>query len=769
MHQNFYEIFHGESKLKSKFGTGAALRKLKRSERMQINLTDSEGNLRNIGFFPESDEEDDHSMASHRVSSTASKRMPSMKRRKETTGRSSFATPEPKAKQDNILEKLKGITPKDKALFMQLLKYSKKPSGFRNHRKSVLPALKVKKKQLKKPGKVRPSTVRYSFNSSEDVSKADSKGVEKKTSRNTIISKKFEINDSKGMEIPKPVKPFSHRIETKLKCKPENSSQHFDVSDIVKNSTKKATKENSFRASSLPAICNVNVKEKLLAKLIKRHSKVKKDNRMAKSGKKTKKVKSGVDSLKEFEVRHLPALPVKCVRGRSRPNIADGPKCNLEKKARVLAEKFEAERRKNSREDERIRLENKRIEDTIRKERVKMKFEEVNEDTSLKERQKRKIPNKIKKEDELASYSSYEMEDDKELKKHQMAMEKTYERLRRANGAENDADSKDSRETVGFRRTSITRDDHKPHGPPLPLVEVVVPASKPEVSDSHNMMITLNKENVKTYIENDINRVSELSGVRVDSTITFLKVGQKIAIASRCKPKVKRVKGQSLKRQKSSDSHEAEFEQDNVFKVKPPELSSVSRKKQELRVRDEVKSSKKKYDFSHLRASVFTRKKRSIKSYPSSKNTITLRNYQLNQYNFKHDKQSKGSKSVKIVKSKASPLNSSHKFTRPKNLPGVFNLNITNQLEPGSEHFRRKSSTENEEDFSSKFEPEELAQIKKLIPQEFLKLPKFSPEALRKIASPQPKELNADEKNIISTMKRAHDLTMESFFASWFF
>ena len=158
MHQNFYNIFHAKNKIITKFGTSAAHRKLKRSERMQINLTDCEGNLKNIGFFPESDEEDDYSLVSNRISSIASNRVSSVasSTAEETADGNTLALPEPEAnredifeKRDNIFGKLRGITPKDKAVFNQLLKYSKKPSYFHNRRKSVLPALKVKKKPPK--------------------------------------------------------------------------------------------------------------------------------------------------------------------------------------------------------------------------------------------------------------------------------------------------------------------------------------------------------------------------------------------------------------------------------------------------------------------------------------------------------------------------------------------------------------------------------------------------------------------------------------------
>jgi len=125
-------------------------------------------------------------------------------------------------------------------------------------------------------------------------------------------------------------------------------------------------------------------------------------------------------------------------------------------------------------------------------------------------------------------------------------------------------------------------------------------------------------------------------------------------------------------------------------------------------------------------------------------------------------------KKIKSTITKISPPQSSHKSSRPNPLSEIFSLNLLNQLEPDSDHFKRKPAADKEGDIMSKFKPEELAKLKKLIPKEYSKLPEFSPEALRKIASPQPKELNADEKNIISTMKRAHELTMESFFASYF-
>ena len=792
MHQNFYNIFHAKNKIITKFGTSAAHRKLKRSERMQINLTDCEGNLKNIGFFPESDEEDDYSLGSNRISSIASTRVSSVasstgeEPAEETADGNTLQLPEPEAnredifeKRDNIFGKLRGITPKDKAVFNQLLKYSKKPSYFHNRRKSVLPALKVKKKPPKKPGKVKPSTVRYSLTPlEEDGSHVALNEVKHTSTLNTIESNKTPNKNSKRTIVPKPVKPFTHRFETKLKCKfiPEKTTQHFDVSKIVETLKRNASKGNSFRSSDLSEISHV--KEKLLAKLKKRLNKLKKaKKKREKNEKKAKKVKSGkVESLTGFEVRHLPSVPVKYVERRSRPRISDNSKSN-EEKAKILAEKFQAELRKRKREDERIRIEKKRIEEAVKKEREKMKFEVEKEDASLKEKQKRKMVSEAREEDEVASYSSYEVDDDRELKKNQMAMEKTYERLlRRANGAENDASSKDSREALSYRRMSMIRDDYKPHEPPPPLVEVVVPkvAPKPEAVDSHSMLITLNKESVKAYKENDIDRVSELSGVRVDSSITFFKVGKKVVRTSHWKPKYKRLRKKSVEPEKSSLSHEPEFEEqnNNNFEAKPSNISNVSKKKQEMRVSDEVQPVGKKNHFSHLRASVFTRKKRSITNYPSRRNTITLRNYKLKHYDFKHDKRSKSSKNLKKIKStitKISPPQSNHKSSRPNPLSGIFSLSLLNQLEPDSDHFKRKPPADKEGDFMSKFKPEELAKLKKLIPKEYSKLPEFSPEALRKIASPQPKELNADEKNIISTMKRAHELTMESFFASFFF
>ena len=773
MHQNFYNIFHAKNKIITKFGTSAAHRKLKRSERMQINLTDCEGNLKNIGFFPESDEEDDYSLVSNRISSIASNRVSSVA---SSTGEEPAAEREDIfEKRDNIFGKLRGITPKDKAVFNQLLKYSKKPSYFHNRRRSVLPALKVKKKLPKKPGKVKPSTVRYSLTPLEEDGSHVALNEAKHTSTlNTISTNKTPSKNSKRTKVPKPVKPFTHRFETKLKCKfiPEKTTQHFDVSKIVEALKKNASKANSFRSSDLSDISHV--KEKLLAKLKERLNKKKKDKK--KREKKAKKVKSGVESLTGFEVRHLPSVPLKYVDRRSRPRISDNSKSN-EEKAKLLAEKFQAELRKRKKEDEKIRIEKRRIEEAVKKEREKMKFEGEKEDASLKEKQKKKMLSEAKwEEDEVASYSSYEVDDDRELKKNQVAMEKTYERLlRRANGAECDASSKDSREAIGYRKVSMIRDDYKPHEPPPPLVEVVVPkvAPKPEAVDSHSMLITLNKENVKAYRENDIDRVSELSGVRVDSSITFFKVGKKVARSSHWKPKYKRLRKKSVEPEKSSLSHEPEFEEqnNNNFEAKPSNVSNVSKKKQEMRVSDEVQPVGKKNHFSHLRASVFTRKKRSITNYPSRKNTITLRNYKLKQYDFKHDKRSKSSKNLKKIKStitKISPPQSSHKSSRPNPLSEIFSLNLLNQLEPDSDHFKRKPAADKEGDIMSKFKPEELAKLKKLIPKEYSKLPEFSPEALRKIASPQPKELNADEKNIISTMKRAHELTMESFFASYF-